>query len=456
MITDTRLWWWSILLVGITMGACRTAGPPIPPAVYDMTIRPTPLSSLAVPVRITESDLQRIVQAAIAAMDLPNRQETKEGFTWKMAIRKPASVRLEGMHLHSILPLDVEVFRDLGITQLRADGEAEVQLRTLFNIREDWTVQTYTTLESHRWLRSPVARVAGVNLPIGRLTQWIIDSGKRQITRAIDHQIQDNVDLRAYLTPLWSSLRQPLKVSEEMDLWFRFEPRMAGLEPFISQKGELTSTVHLSGLARIKAGGPPQLIDPLYDPQFGTIEKKEDSLRVFIHIDIPYLEAERIAGSMLVGERFTSGSKHIVIDSLALYGQGPHLIARVKTSGDYKGLIFLRGVPELNTGMNRVELRDFDFDVQTRNFLHRSAAWMFKSNLRNAFQRAMVFPLEENLATVKEEINREIRAFQPGPWIQLHTPGIHLGLSEIHLNPEGLDIQLLLSGKVEVQIRAFQ
>lgn len=420
-----------------------------------MTIRPTPLSSLAVPVRITEVDLHQMIQAAIASMELQNREETQDGFIWKMAIRKQASVHLEGMQINSTVPLDVEVFRDLGITQLRADGELEIRVRTLFNIREDWTVQTYTTLESHRWLRSPVARVAGVSLPIGRLTQWIIDHSKRQLTRAIDKQIKDNIDLRAYMSPLWSALRQPIKVSEELDLWFRFEPRMAGLEPFISRDGMLESTVHLSGLSRIKAGKAPDLIDPHYDPQYGMVESKEDSLRVLLHLDIPYMEAERIAGSVLVGERLSSGGKFIVVEAIELYGQGDHLIARVRTSGDYKGSIFLRGIPFLNTAKNQVELKDFDFDVQTRNFLHRSAAWIFKGNLRTTLLRALVFPLDKNLSAIREEINREIRNYRPGPWIKLDTPGIGLSLSEINLTPEGLDIQLLLSGKVEVRLQAF-
>ncbi|MDV7401053.1 DUF4403 family protein, partial [Arthrospira platensis SPKY1] len=105
-----------------------------------------------------------------------------------MAIRREVQVDLEGQQIHTTLPLDVHLKKELGFTSARANGELQVRLKTLFHIREDWTVQTYTTLEDHTWLRRPVAQVAGMNIPVGGLTSLILDYSRPRITRAIDEQ----------------------------------------------------------------------------------------------------------------------------------------------------------------------------------------------------------------------------------------------------------------------------
>jgi hypothetical protein len=443
------------LLFALLIGACKSPQPLRPEPQYDMTHPIVPLSSLYVPVRISKTDLIRMVNQAVKNLKMDNSNQPKDGYTWSMAITKPLNVDLEGHQILSTIPLDVSVKKDLGITSLRAAGELEVTLRTLFHIREDWTVQTYTTLEKHRWLRKPVARVAGLNLPIGALTDWVIDYSRPKLTSTIDKQIEENVDLRAMLAPLWTVLKRPIQLSESMDLWFRFEPRLAGIEPFTSDKDGLHSAVHLTGLSRIKAGGEPTLIDPDKDPQFGMAGTKKDSLRMIIHTEIPYAQAERMAEDNLIGQKFGSGKQEVTVEGIDLYGQGEYLIASLFLKGGYKGQVHLRGKPHLNIEKNQIELADFDFDIQTRNILHRSAAWLFKGNIRNALHESLVFPLEDNLGKVTKEINGHINNFKPGPWIRLDTPGLGLDLQEIRLTTEGMMMDFLLSGQVVVHLKAF-
>ena len=106
----------------------------------------------------------------------------------------------------------------------------------------------------------------------------------------------------------------------------------------------------------------------------------------------------------------------------------------------------------MNVRDNVIELQDVDFDVQTRNVLHRSAAWLFKGNIRSSLEQALRFPLEENLGQVRKEINDQLNRLPVGPWIRLSTPGLNLSVHEINLTPEGIAVHLLLSGRLEVRL----
>ncbi len=447
-----------LFLLGVALGSsgCKTVQPPAPPQSYSMSLPQVPLSTLFVPVHLTREVLESMLQQTIQDFDLHQVSGNQSGLAWNATLAGKVGIDLKGQQIISTIPLNVAIFKDLGISTLSANGELEVKLHTLYNIRPDWTVQTYTTLNSHHWTKKPVARIGAIQIPVGALTDLILRSTQQQMTRKIDEEIQQALDLRLLLTPLWTTLKRPRLISESMQIWFRFEPQVAGLEAFREEDGSLSSAVHIQGLARVKAGGEPALLQPEAMPEYALVEDHLDSLRIMIHTEVPYEQAERLAEEQLIGQSFTSGGKTVTVEGIDLYGQGTHLIASVRLAGAYKGQVHLRGRPHFNLEKNQIELAEFDFDLQTRNVLHRSTGWLFKGNIRSALEAQLRFPLENNLNIVKEEINTQLNNLQAGPWIRLSTPGLHLTMEDITLTPDGMALNTLLSGRVEVQLTAFK
>ncbi|MCF8238116.1 MAG: DUF4403 family protein [Saprospiraceae bacterium] len=447
-----------LLLFGVALGfsSCKTVQPPAPPQSYSMSLPQVPVSTLYVPVHLTREVLESMIQQTIQDFDLQKVSGNQGGLIWNAALAGKVGIDLKGQQIITRIPLDIAIFKDLGISTLSAFGELEVNLQTLYNIRNDWTVQTFTTLDSHRWTKKPVARIGSFQIPVGGLTDLILRSTQQQMTRKIDEEIQQALDLRVLLTPLWTTLKRPRLISESMQIWFRFEPQVAGLEAFVEQNGSLSSAVHIQGLARVKAGGEPTLLQPDALPQYALVDDHLDSLRIMIHTEVPYEQAERMAEEQLIGQSFSSGGRTVTVEGIDLYGQGTHLIASIRLAGAYKGQVHVRGRPYYNPEKNQIELAEFDFDLQTRNVLHRSAGWLFKGNIRSSLEKQLRFPLLNNLNVVKDEINAQLNNLQAGPWIRLATPGLHLTMEDITLTPDGMALNTLLSGRVEVQLTAFK
>jgi hypothetical protein len=174
-----------------------------------------------------------------------------------------------------------------------------------------------------------------------------------------------------------------------------------------------------------------------------------------IHTEIPYTAAEQMAEENLIGSVFGTGKKQVTVEGIDLHGQHDHLIISLRLSGAYKGVVHLRGKPVHNMEKNQVELANLDFDVQTRNVLHRSAAWLFKGNIRSTLENALVFPLENDLNKVAVEIRQNINSLKPGPWIWMEAGEMDLRLRDIILTPDGMVLDFLLSGQLAIHLKAL-
>jgi hypothetical protein len=94
--------------------------------------------------------------------------------------------------------------------------------------------------------------------------------------------------------------------------------------------------------------------------------------------------------------------------------------------------------------------------MHTRNVLHRSAAWLFKANIRSSLEKALVFPLEEDIGMVSREIRTAINQFQPGPWIRMEAGPLDLRMEAIRLTQEGMVLDFLLAGRMDIHLKALE
>lgn len=436
----------------VAISGCKTQAPIRPAPYYEPQPVTTPESSLYIPVHISHAYLLQVVNEGIKGIDLNNPDKPVDGMTWTASINRPVALDINGLMIRTTIPLDVFLKKSLGFTSLKANGEWEVTLHTLFNIREDWTLQTHTSIASHKWLRKPVMEVAGISIPASALANWILDYSRTRITTTIDRQLQENFNLKQLLRPAWTAIATPFLISESMGFWFRFEPLAAGLEPFTSDRQGLHSAIHLKGKARISSGRKPGSTTVTEPPRFNQSGANRDSLRMIIRTEIPWPDAEKIAEDNLVGQVISSGKYKVKIEGIDLHGQQDAIIVSTWLNGDYKGQVFLRGRPAISPEGNRVVLEDFDFDIQTRNVLHRSAAWLFKGNLRNALQKALIFPLTDNLELVRKEIQHTLATTSPADWVRFYPGAFNLNLQALQLTPDGISMDFNLAGKIEVSL----
>jgi hypothetical protein len=102
-----------------------------------------------------------------------------------------------------------------------------------------------------------------------------------------------------------------------------------------------------------------------------------------------------------------------------------------------------------------VEMTGLDFELQTKNFLLKSAKWLFNSLLLKKLQQSLVFPLDDNITMIKNNVQHELKGYKVSNNITLHGEIATLQVEKVYLTPEFIKVDLLSNGKLDVNISGF-
>ncbi|HNE29460.1 MAG TPA: DUF4403 family protein, partial [Saprospiraceae bacterium] len=170
---------------------------------------------------------------------------------------------------------------------------------------------------------------------------------------------------------------------------------------------------------------------------------------------IPFPEAERMARNVMVGQVFQSGRRKVRVEDIQLWGNNDKLVVNSRLSGSFNGNIYFIGRPVFNPQKNQVEVTDLDFHVDTRNFLHKTAAWMFKGTIRRQMAEAMVFPLEENIRELRGEVQNSLNHYELQPGIVLTGTVDSVVVENTYLTPSSIRVNLFSKGKLNLDVKGL-
>jgi len=190
-------------------------------------------------------------------------------------------------------------------------------------------------------------------------------------------------------------------------------------------------------------------------PNLRQIADAPDDFQVRIATDVPFPEAERLARSMMVGQVFESGKKKVTVQDIQLWGNNDRVVVNSKLSGSFNGNIYFIGRPVYNQEKNRIEVADLDFHTETRNFLLKSASWLFSGPIKKRMRDAMTFPLDEEIAGLKNSIQESLNYYQVRPGVVLTGTVDSITLDKTNVTASGIRVNLFSKGKVRVDVKGL-
>jgi len=142
----------------------------------------------------------------------------------------------------------------------------------------------------------------------------------------------------------------------------------------------------------------------------------------------------------------------VTVQNLRLWGNGDRLVVNTTLKGFFNGDIYLIGKPVLNLSQNCIEVAELAFHAETRNFLHRTAAWLFSSTLEKRIGEALQFPLEENLRDLRNAAQQTPQRYEIRPGIVLSASIDTLAVERTLVTPVGLRADLYATGRVHLNL----
>lgn len=413
-------------------------------------------SSINIPVTIEVEQLEALINSQLDTLTFGNSQEEDR---LQVKVKKEGEIKLEifSDRIRYLVPLDLDIEYDLSLTTAKADGILELDFVSRFRIDSSWNVVTETDMVSHRWNREPKLRLGLVSLPLSSISDYAIRRSETMIEENIDLAVAQELRLAEYITEAWNQLQRPVEVAPEYQAWLQVQPQDLRMSPLRATEKSISADITLFALPRIvfSMDAPAALPTPFPRFRYTDEYRPENNFQLKVGTLVTYEEAQRLASESVVGETFSSGNRSVTVNDLQLFGRNGELIVELAATGAYNGNIYLSGIPEYDTRRNKLEIRDLDFTLQTKSFLTKTAAWLFKSKLKNQIVDNFDAMVTENLAEMRDQIETQLEEQEVTEGISLRGGLNDLSLGNTYLTPEGIEITVSLSGDLQLDLSGF-
>ncbi len=408
----------SFIIIVLIFSSCGSTKnqPQRPMETYQAPVDvPFLVSTVNIPVRLNAAEIERLLNNKLNGVIYEDNNLDDDGLMMKATKSQNINIRLDGLQMTYRVPLKLWVFKKIIANRgIEAEGEIALNFKTTINIAGDWSVQPYTELVGYDWIKNMSVKTGFGNLDVKYIANIIIDRSKYSLTSTIDQQLKGQFQIKNSLAEAWQLMQRPVSIPSSYGTWWvKLTPQSIAMTPFKTTGDIIESVITATSIAEVVAGNEQPIFRPnTYLPPFQLGYSTLNEFAVNLTTDISMKEAEGMAKSFSVGQKFYPGGKEIQVKDIQLFGQNDKIVVNTKFSGSYEGSLYLIGKPFFNAQKNTIELQDLDYDLQTKDFLLKSAKWMFDRTILKKMKEACVFPLDENVKFFKTMMNDQLRNYK--------------------------------------------
>jgi hypothetical protein len=418
------------------------------------------VSTIMIPIHITKWELNKLIDTKLAGPLYEDYSYDDQGGDemmmnlWKNG---PVEVEVFSNVIKYKIPLKYWLKKKLLIGEAESEGAFEISFRTTYTLNSDWTIHTNTITEYHTWTKAPVIKTGWGDITIQWIANLLVNRSKAEISGEIDKIFKESLNLKAMVAETWLTLQSPTLISPEYQMWMKVTPQSIATTPLYSNGEAIVAKIGLNCVADVTFGEKPSFRKNQDLPNLEVAEYiNDDAFQMRVLTDITYEEAERLANLTMKGYVIeATGGKKVTVEGIHLFGNGNELVVKTKLSGAFNGNIYFTGTPVYDTLTNAITLANFNYDLETRNFLHRTANWLFSGTIKKKMQESMSFPLEENIASLRTSVQGALSNFQITQGVMLRGQLKDVKVLDTKLMQNSIRVVLFCDGKVHVDVEGF-
>jgi hypothetical protein len=433
--------------------------PKAPAELYDPYIETPVTSTLTVPVRITKQELYRMIDARLTGPiyeDYSYDDHGGDAMMMNLWKNGPVQVEVFSNVIKYKIPLKYWLKKKLYIGEAESEGALEIGFRTTYTLNKDWTLSTTTITEYHSWTKPPVIKTGWGDVTIEWIANMLVNRSKSEVATEIDKAVRENLNLRQSVMETWVALQSPTLMDSVYQMWLKVTPTAISMTPFYTDGEAIMAKIGVECVTDVTFGNEPRFRANHDLPDLNVVSSiTDDAFQMRVITDMSFAEAERIAKMSMQGYVVEAGGKRIVVEDMHLFGNGEQMVIKTKLSGDFNGNIYFKGTPSYNADKVMIEMKDFDYDLETRNFLHRTASWLFSGPIRKKMEESMLFPLDENLWALRGSIQQTLNHYQIADGIVCRGTINTLKVDQTALTKGGFRIVLFADGKINVDVEGL-
>ena len=264
-------------------------------------------------------------------------------------------------------------------------------------VKNDWKVVTMTQPDGYEWISDPVIKVRFLTIPIKPIADLILSSQQKNFSDMIDKGINNVLNIKKLLLPVWSQIQDPILLSKDPQLWLRLTPQAVYMTQLEGAEGVIKSSVGIRSVAETFFAEQPNCKKQDSLPGFNVPGAVDSSFVLNLYSEMSYEAAGDMLRGFLAGRSFKAGRKEVIVEDVAIAGQQGYAVISLDLVGSYRGRVYVYGRPQFDSATSTVSIEDLDFDISTKNVAHKAADWLLHGIVISKVKPFLKFPLKEKL-----------------------------------------------------------
>ncbi len=339
------------------------------------------------------------------------------------------------------------------------NGALSLSFSTSVKLNDDWTVTTKTNADGYDWITTPSVRIGGMDFSVKFVADIVLQATLKKVGSIIDESIKEYLNLRPYAQQAWELAQKPLLLNETYNAWLQISPSKLISSNLTAVNGNITHKSGITGAIIVDVKSKENQSTDINEKPLKPLpalligEVPVDQTTIFTYVTVPYTELSRQAVAYLKGKEFSYGKRSVVIEDLKIYGSEGSIVAETRLSGSLTGTIYFRGRPEYNPTDSSLRVQDFDYDISTKNFLVKSASWLYQDGFRRMIAKELNWSIAKEMGMVKKLINDNLQNYELTQGVYLNGSVNRIEPASILITSEGIIPEIRASGKLGIDIK---
>ena len=329
---------------------------------------------------------------------------------------------------------------------------AGLRFKAKVDVTPDWRLKTelyYTGLSDNL---ADTFELGPLSLKPKSMVENIAQPVQRLLAPIIDAKVNDSVQLRAKIAPLWQNAFSTTLVSKEFSTWLRLAPEKIVMSPLITANNRIRLSIGVITAAEITVGPKPAAapVKPL--PPVQHLPAFDKSFHIRLAADIYFADLVAALNPVLLDKTFGDDRK-ITIKSFNLKGDEGRLVVVLTATGDFDGELTVLAKPVYNPGNNTLTFEDVDFDTRNAGWLIGAGSWLFSSTIRSTIKEKLDSAVVEQLEKARLKASSALSSVQIGEHARLAGAVDSLSLGEATVLNDRLSVNVIAQGESSVILK---
>ena len=422
-----------------------------------------PESTVNLPIRIDIQSLADYLNGKISGRFLDTtlylQESKKEQIALTLTKAGNITIRSTGKELVCSFPLQVNATllqSRVGklLTKLVKPLHTKliITLSTPLGLDRKWRLKTRFRMRGYEWITEPVLQIGPFRKNLRNKIDEAISKKCPELTAMLDKEIINAASLQKTVAEIWYDLHDPIRVSSKpAPVWIRF---------FCNDlEGDIRlEKSHFICFASIKAKmmmvtDTTSEAKPTHFPDFKQLSMKDRKPQstVYLYAFTSFDEINRHLNELVTGKMISARGYNITIEKIHAYASKEGLVIQLTTGRDLRGDLFLKGHPVFDVPRQRLEVKNFDFALNTNRILVSKGEQVMHDIVRERVAAKLNLGLDTLIAKVPMIVHQAIAKGNSGKTIDLRMNNLDIKRCDIQMGKE--KIHFLIEAGTEANLK---